>query len=101
MIPVFRFIKTADVEKFYKKLKLFGPAKSVDKKLVEKFKNKRLLEFADEMMLSAFDGSIKKYSREDDYYKLVMSVVSIPSKILKNNNDMKKLIFAVDAILTG
>lgn len=101
MIPVFRFIKTADVEKLYKKLKLFGMAKSVDKKLVEKFKNKRLLEFADEMMLSAFDGSIKKYSREDDYYKLVMSVVSIPSKILKNNNDMKKLIFAVDAILTG
>lgn len=101
VIPVFRFIKTADVEKFYKKLKLFGLAKFVDKKLVKKFKNKKILEFADEMMLSAFDGSIKKYSREDDYYKLVMSVVSIPSKILKNNNDMKKLIFAVDAILTG
>lgn len=101
LIPVFQFIKTANVEAVYKKLKFFGLLKSVDRKLIEKFKNKKLLSFADEIMLSVFDGSITKYSREEDYYKLVMSVVSIPSKFVKNNTDMKKLIFAVDTILTG
>lgn len=101
LIPIFKFIKTANVEKTYKKLKHLGLAKGVDKALVEKFKNKKLIEFVNEILLSAFDGSITKYSREDDYYKLVLSVVSIPSKIMKNNTDMKKLIFAVDAILTG
>lgn len=101
ILPVFKFIRTASVEKLYKKLKHLGLAKGIDKKAVEKFKNKKLLEFADEIMLSAFDGGIIKYSRDDDYYRLVMSVISIPSTILKKNNDLKKLIFAVDAILTG
>lgn len=54
-----------------------------------------------ELINAVFNGSVKKYSREDNYYKLVLSVVSIPSKIIKDNNDVKKLIFAVDAILTG
>ena len=101
IIPIFKFIKTANIEKVYKTLKHMGLAKNIDKAIVEKFKNKKLIEFVDEIMLSAFDGSIKKYSRDDDYYKLVMSVVSIPSRIFKNNNDLKKLIFAIDTILTG
>lgn len=101
LIPVFKFIKTANVEKTYKKLKLLGLAEGIDRALVEKFKNKKLIEFVNEILLSIFDGSITKYSREDDYYKLVLSVVSIPCKIMKNNTDMKKLIFAADAILIG
>ena len=101
ILPLFKFIRTADVEKLYKKLKHLGLARNIDKSLVEKFKNKKLLSFADEIMLSVFDGSIQKYTREDDYYRLVMSVVSIPSRIMKKNTDMKKLIFAIDSILTG
>lgn len=101
ILPLFKFIRTADVGKLYKKLKHLGLAKGIDKLLAQKFKNKKLLSFADEIMLSAFDGSITKYNRDDDYYKLVISVVSIPSKVMKKNNDMKKLIFAIDAILTG
>ncbi len=101
ILPLFKFIRTADVKMLYKKLKRLGLAKDIDKSLAEKFKNKKLLSFADEIMLAAFDGSVKKYSREDDYYRLVMSVVSIPSKIMKSNINMKRLIFAVDSILTG
>lgn len=62
---------------------------------------KKIISFVDEIMLSVFDGSRVKYKRDDDYYKLVMSVISIPSQIFKKNTDMKKLIFAMDAILTG
>ena len=68
---------------------------------VEKFKNHKILDIVDQITLSIMDGSIVKYDRESDYYKLVMSFISIPSKIFKKNIDFKKLIFAVDAVLTG
>lgn len=101
ILPLFKFIKTADVSKAYRKLRLLGLAKFVDKDLAIKFKNKKIIDFVNEITLSLFDGSVKKYTREDDYYKFVMSFISIPSKIMKNNLDTKKLIFAIDAILTG
>ena len=34
-------------------------------------------------------------------YRLVLSVIEIPAHLLPGNMDMKKLIFACDAILTG
>lgn len=99
--PVLKFIKNAKTADVYSKLKLPGLAENIDKNLVAKYKNKKLLEFIDEIMLSAFDGGIKTYCRDDDYYRLVMSFVSVPCKVLKNSSDMKKLIFAVDSVLTG
>lgn len=99
--PVINIIKNGTVADLYKKLKLIGIAGGIDRTLVNKFADKKIISFIDEIMLGAFDGSITKYSRSDDYYLLVMSIVSIPSRIFKKNNDMKKFIFAVDAILTG
>lgn len=99
--PIANLIKNGTVLDLYKKLKHLGLARDIDSALVAKFADKRIISFVDQIMLSAFDGSVVKFSRADDYYCLVMSFVSIPSKILKKNNDMKKLIFAVDAILTG
>lgn len=101
IFKVLKFIKNADVMAVYKKLKRIGLAKDIDYILAVKYRNKKLLDIIDEIYLSLFDGSTVTYSRDDDYYKLIMSVVSIPSKIFKKNNDMKKLIFAVDSILTG
>lgn len=101
IFKVLKFIKNADVMAVYKKLKRIGLAKDIDYILAVKYRNKKLLDIIDEIYLSLFDGSTVTYSRDDDYYKLIMSVVSIPSKIFKKNNDMKKLIFAIDSILTG
>lgn len=101
IFKVLKFIKNADVMAVYKKLKRIGLAKDIDYILAVKYRNKKLLDIIDEIYLSLFDGSTVTYSRDDDYYKLIISVVSIPSKIFKKNNDMKKLIFAVDSILTG
>lgn len=101
ILPIFKFIRTAKVNDLYKKLKLLGLAGNLDKSLFEKFKNKKLLDFADEIILCVFDGSITKYSRDDDYYLLVMSVLSVIEKILKNNTNIKKAISAIDTILTG
>ena len=77
-----------------------GDEKAADY-LIEKYKNHKILEFVDYITLSIMDGSIVKYDRQSDYYKLVMSFIVIPSKIFKKNVDFKKLIFAVDAVLTG
>lgn len=101
IFKVLKFIKNADVMAVYKKLKRIGLAKDIDYILAVKYRNKKLLDIIDEIYLSLFDGSTVTYSRDDDYYKLIISVVSIPSKIFKKNNDMKKIIFAVDSILTG
>lgn len=99
--PVMSIIKNGTVSDLYKKLRHLGLAGGIDKALAEKFANKKIISFVEQMLISAIDGSITKFSRSDDYYLLVMSFISIPSKILKKNTDMKKLIFAADAILTG
>ena len=99
--PILNIIKTNTIAQVYKKLKLIGFGRFIDRELVEKFKNERLLTIIDRIFLSIFDGSMVTYDRESDYYRLVMSFISIPGRVMKNNNDIKRLIFAVDAILTG
>lgn len=99
--PVMNIIKYKTVGYAYGKLKHFGFGRFIDKNLAEKFKNHKILDIVDQITLSIMDGSIVKYDRESDYYKLVMGFISIPSKIFKKNIDFKKLIFAVDAVLTG
>lgn len=99
--PVMNTIKNSTVGDLYGKMRLFGLAHFLDKGAVETLRGHRVLDVIENVMLGALDGSLTKYSRDSDFYRLVMSFVSIPSKILKNNFDMKKLIFAVDEILTG
>jgi hypothetical protein len=99
--PFLNIVKNDTVGEVYAKLKKIGMKKLVDEKLVDEFKNEKIISFVYQIMLSAFDGSVTTYSRDSSYYKLVMAFVSIPSKIFKSNNDMKKFIFAVDNVLTG
>ncbi len=94
-------IKNATVSQLYKKLKFMGLAKHLDKDLAYKFKNYKIMDFFDQIFLSAFDGGIVTFDRASDYYLFVMSVISIPNKVLKNSKDYKKFILAVDSILTG
>ncbi len=99
--PVVNLIKNATVSQLYKKLKFMGLAKHLDKDLAYKFKNYKIMDFFDQIFLSAFDGGIVTFDRASDYYLFVMSVISIPNKVLKNSKDYKKFILAVDSILTG
>lgn len=99
--PFLNCVKNDTAADMYRKLKRLGLAKSIKREWIAEFYDTKLTDFIDRILLSAMDGSIKKFDRNSSYYKLVMAVVSIPSKLLKSNNDMKKLIFAVDTILTG
>lgn len=99
--PIINLIKNGTVLQLYKKLKFMGLAKNMDKALAEKFKHYKVMDFVDQIFLSAFDGGIVTFVRSSDYYLFVMSVLSIPKSILKKNKDYEKFILAVDAILTG
>lgn len=98
---IFRNIKTDTVKDIYKRLKKFGLDKYVDRQAAEACSDIRLITIIDGVWLSLLDGSRKHYARESEYYRLVMSVVSIPSRIFIKNKDLKKLEETMDVILTG
>ncbi|MDE5974477.1 MAG: metallophosphoesterase, partial [Eubacterium sp.] len=75
--PISNLIKNGTVLQLYKKLKFMGLAKSIDKELAYKFKNYKVIDFFDQIFLSAFDGGIVTFDRASDYYLFVMSVISI------------------------
>ena len=99
--PVISFVKNATAGELYKKLRLTPFSRSIDADALMPYYDTKIITFVENTVLSIFDGSIKTYDRESEYYRLVMSFISIPSKILKNNSDMKRLIFAMDCVLTG
>lgn len=99
--PIIKFIKDSTVNDVYIKLSKMGLAKGIDRQCLVDYGNTKTTEFVDRILLSAMDGSIETFARNSSYYKLVMAIVSIPSRLLKNNTDAKRLIFAVDAILAG
>ena len=60
-----------------------------------------ILPYLEWILLQFMDGSAHPVGRDSAVYRLVLSVIEIPAHLLPGNMDMKKLIFACDAILTG
>lgn len=99
--PVLKKLDTMLVYDVYKLIRFSGFAGGVTKADIEKYHYVPLKEVIGNIWLSALDGAKTAYSRESSYYRLVMTAVSIPSELFKNNDDMKQLAAAVDYILTG
>lgn len=99
--PIMDIIKYKTVGYAYKKLKHIGFGRYVDRELAEKFGDVKILDIVDRITLSIMDGSVVKFDNTCDFYKLIMQFITVPSKLFKKNTDFKKLIFAMDAILTG
>lgn len=99
--PILSKLDTMKTYDAYKLLKMLGFAKGVEKEDAKEFKDKPLKEFVDEVWLSALDGAMNPKSRNSTYYRLVLSVASVPSKIKKDSENAKKLIAAADYVLTG
>ena len=99
--PVISKLDNMKTYEAYKLLKVLGFAKGVEKEDAKEFKDKPLKEFVDEVWLSVLDGAMHPKDRNSTYYRLVLSVAAVPSKIMKNNRNMKKLIEAADYALTG
>lgn len=99
--PVIHKLDHMKTYEAYKFLKVLGFAKGVSKEDAKEFADKPLKEFAGEVWLSVLDGAMNPKDESSTYYRLVMSVAAVPSKVLKNNGSMKKLEEAAHYALTG
>lgn len=99
--PILKWLDTALVWDAYKLLKRLGFAKNISKEEAEKYHYKPLKEVINEVFLSVFDGQLNTHSEDDVYYKLVIAVFSIPSKLFKNNSDLIELVNLGKRLLTG
>ncbi|MGN0458477.1 MAG: metallophosphoesterase family protein [Eubacterium sp.] len=99
--PLVKKIDTALVGDAFKLLKRLGLAKNISKKEIKPYYYKPLKEMINEVWLNLLDGHINTYERESTYYKLVMAVITIPSKLNPRNESFKELINLGDYVLTG
>lgn len=99
--PLLNKLNTALVGDVYKLLKLFGLAKNITKDEMKKYYYKPLKEMINEVALNLFDGQLSIYQPDDTYYKLVMSVMTIPHKLKPDNKDFLELINFTNYLLTG
>lgn len=99
--PILKYIKNDTLNRAFVRLKPFGIQRYVKREWLVTYGKTKIIDFVDQILMSAMDGSLKTFDRESEYYQLVMAVVSIPSRIFKSNTDLKRLIFAIDTILTG
>lgn len=99
--PLLKKINTCLVWDVYKALKRLGLARNIPKADALQLRYKPLKEVIGEVWLSALDGALTPHERGSAYYNVVCGALSIPSKILKNNADMKELAHAADNIMTG
>lgn len=76
-----KYIKKETALGLYKKLKLFGLADSIRYSDVLDFKDKTVMEFVHEILLSFFDGGLVRHGEETSYYGLVMGVCDALVKI--------------------
>ena len=98
--PMVKYVKGVTVYDGYKKLRLFGLGKLFDKSIIEQFKHKKVMDFAYEIFLSAFDGGKERHEKGSVYYKAVMDFMNIPIK-LKDCDTTRNLRDCVGNILTG
>ncbi len=99
--PFIKKIDTASCKDAYLLLKHMGFARNISDAEADLYKDKLLKEMVFEVFLNLLDGQQKTYSRDSVYYKMVMAVFTIPSKLKKKNEDFKELISLADYILTG
>lgn len=76
-----KYIKNETALGLYQKLKLFGLAGSIRYSDVLDFRDKPVLEFVHEILLSFFDGGKAKHGEETSYYGLVMGVCDALVKV--------------------
>lgn len=65
--------------------------KIIDVKSARPFADERVIDIAGQVFLNIFDGGRNTYPPDSDFYRLVTSVLSIPSRVLKGNKAMNQI----------
>lgn len=106
--PILKSFSRLNVKKAGKFLNFFTFGKAIPKEIIKEHSDEKVTDIVKSVFLSALDGGIKKYSKDDSYYKLVRGAVSTPYRAakklkIKGNtvNTLKMLDDAIDEVLTG
>lgn len=99
--PIAKYIDNLDVKKTYRTINSLTFGKVIDKKWTEELRDKKVMEIAKEVFLNLFDSQSNRHSRDSDYYKLVMAVVSLPSKVIKGNKILLQINELIDILIAG
>lgn len=94
-------LRTGTVRDLQRTLRRLGLGRYVDARAAAELADRPILPYLEWILLQFMDGSAHPVGRDSAVYRLVLSVIEIPAHLLPGNMDMKKLIFACDAILTG
>ena len=91
--PAVRWLNQLSVQRAAKYIRLITLGKAVKRNEIKDFPDCLVMDIALEVFLSVFDGGLVRHERDSGTYKAVMAAISLT----KN----KKLMDAIDAILTG
>lgn len=106
--PIFKGISNLTVKKAGRVLNAVTFGKAIPKESIKALGNTKVLDVVGEMFLSVLDGGIKKYSENDDFYKVVRGAMSTPLRLSKKFKAKEKVVdvcekidLAMHEILTG
>lgn len=97
--PVLRYLRKVTVWKLYKRIRF--KAKNIDRALIERHRDEKVMDYVDDMFLAFFDGTLTPHAPDSDYYLLVMSFVGALRGIAPENDTINKLYATCETLLTG
>lgn len=97
--PVLRYLRKVTVWKLYKRIRF--KAKNIDRALIERHRDEKVMDYVDDMFLAFFDGTLTPHAPDSDYYRLVMSFVGALRGIAPENDTINKLYATCETLLTG
>ena len=99
--PAAKFVDRLTVKKAYRILNLLTFGRVIDKKWTLPYRDEKVMDIGRMVFLNIFNAQQNRFDRESDFYKLVTSVVSIPSRILKKNKALRQINELVDVLVAG
>lgn len=85
----------------YKVINTLTFGKMINRKDAEPFWDRRVIDIASEVFINLFSPKDTHHDRNSEYYRLVTSVVSVPSKIFRKKALFKNINELVDVLVSG
>ena len=99
--PAAKFFDSLTVKNAYRILNVLTLGRVIDKKWTLPYRDEKVLDIGRMVFLNIFNAQQNRFDRDSDFYNLVTSVVSIPSRILKKNKALRQINELVDVLVVG
>lgn len=99
--PAAKLLYTSTAGAFAKKLNILTLGRVIDKKALAPYKDKKVMDFVHEILCGIFDGGRVTHAPDSDYCRLLCSVASVPSRILRKSGTMRELNECMLRLISG